>query len=320
MGHSYGLTTIKSLFGQATHCAYPECPEPLVFEDVSRGVRSIAAQISHIRSEKPGGPRYDPTYPRELLNSEENLLLLCGKHHTPVDQNDSVFTVEELLAWKAAQVAQGGGTIVSDRELADLVRTLESSLAALYEALQVAIEVDAVGGRLGGGGIIVLPLEALPEVRLPENSDPTRLAGVKVVNKGSTGIDVTSAGFEFDVGHPDGVLSPWMLGGPWCKHGFPFRLEGRSTECWYVDSATITAAVSAFVKETHRIPVRFRPFARLGDDSGEAGEWRSVIELPIWKPGTTEDTLRAMSSLDTAAPTVRPDSAQSERQIGGREG
>jgi hypothetical protein len=33
MGHSYALPTIKALFAEATHCAYLECTEPLVFED-----------------------------------------------------------------------------------------------------------------------------------------------------------------------------------------------------------------------------------------------------------------------------------------------
>ena len=88
MARNCSLPTIKALFAQATHCAYPGCNEPLVFEDASRCVRSIAVQIAHIRSEKPNGPRHEPAYPKEKINSEENLLLLCGKHHTPVDQNE----------------------------------------------------------------------------------------------------------------------------------------------------------------------------------------------------------------------------------------
>src|SRR5579884_1313782 len=138
MGHSYKLPTIKALFAQARHCAYPNCSESLVFEDPTRRIRSIAVQIAHIRSETPDGPRYDPDYPVDHLNSEENLLLLCGKHHTPVDQNESVFTTDELLEWKVAQRAQVGGTEVSDGELANLMRTLESTLSAMRAALQIA--------------------------------------------------------------------------------------------------------------------------------------------------------------------------------------
>lgn len=294
MGHAYGLPTIKALFAQAAHCAYPDCVEPLVFEDATRGIRTIAVQIAHIRSEKPGGPRYDPDYPPELLNTEENLLLLCGKHHTPVDQHESVFTIAELLVWKAAQVAQAGGTAVSDADLVDLVRTLESTLSALYDALRVAVTVDAVGGRIASGGLVVMPLEGLAHITLPDDADPTLLLGVKVVNKGSAAIDVTSAGIEIDVGHPDEILASWIFGGPWCKHGFPHRLEGRSMEHWYVDGATITATVTELAKDAPRAPVRFRPFVDLGDDTREEGEWRSALQLPIWKEGITEDRLRTM--------------------------
>lgn len=297
MGHSYGLPTIKALFAQAAHCAYPECKEPLVFEDPSRGVRSIAVQIAHIRSEKPDGPRYEAGYPHELIHTEENLLLLCGKHHAAVDQHDSVFTTAELLVWKEAQIAQVGGTTVSDADLANLVRTLESTLSALYEALRVSVSVDVVGGRIAGGGIVVMPLEGLMQVVLPEDSDPIRLLGVKVVNKGSAGIDVTSAGIEFDVGHPDEILLPWIFGGPWCRRGFPHRLQGRSTEQWYVDVDSVSATVIQIAKETQRAPVRFRPFAHLGDDTREVGPWCSPMLLPIWKEGMTEDQLRSLGSV-----------------------
>ena len=126
MGHNIKLPILKSLFAQATHCAYPNCSDPLVFEDPQRDIRTIAVQIAHIRSERPDGPRHDPDFPHDL-NDGENLLLLCGKHHTAVDQNESVFTVAELLEWKVAQVTQAGGTAVTDADLANLVRSLESS-------------------------------------------------------------------------------------------------------------------------------------------------------------------------------------------------
>jgi len=57
------LPTIKALFAEAKHCAYPNCHEPLVFEDAERGVRTIAVRIAHIRSAKTNGPRYDPENP-----------------------------------------------------------------------------------------------------------------------------------------------------------------------------------------------------------------------------------------------------------------
>jgi hypothetical protein len=39
---------------------------------------------AHIRSKKPNGPRYDPKYPKDKLDSFDNLILLCPNHHGPV--------------------------------------------------------------------------------------------------------------------------------------------------------------------------------------------------------------------------------------------
>jgi len=111
---SYTPLTIKTLFGQASTCAYPGCGNPLIFED--RGAKTVTAEIAHIRSEKIGGPRHDPTF-TDAIDGPGNLLLLCGVHHKPVDRQDSLYPVAELEGWKAAQVARAGsGTAISDAD------------------------------------------------------------------------------------------------------------------------------------------------------------------------------------------------------------
>ncbi|MEU2131457.1 hypothetical protein [Streptomyces sp. NPDC018352] len=122
MGRSYSEKTIKLLFGSASRCAYPECAEPLVFKD--RGRLTVVAQVAHIRSEKLNGPRHDPDYDEALLDSFENLLVLCGKHHLPVDQHESIYSVEELEDWKAIQTAQTG-RILSVGEVPEIIAALE---------------------------------------------------------------------------------------------------------------------------------------------------------------------------------------------------
>jgi hypothetical protein len=112
VARSYSHQTIKLLFARARECAYPGCGERLVLEH--RGRLTVVAEIAHIRSEKPDGPRYDPTYPASLINDEQNLLLLCGKHHKPVDDHESAYPVDELLDWKRTQVA-----VMSDQNLSD---------------------------------------------------------------------------------------------------------------------------------------------------------------------------------------------------------
>ena len=54
MGRNYTNPTIKTLFGEASTCAYPGCNEPLIFRD--RGKATAIAEIAHIRSETPAGP------------------------------------------------------------------------------------------------------------------------------------------------------------------------------------------------------------------------------------------------------------------------
>ncbi len=90
MGHAYRDVTLKILFGAAPFCAFPECSEPAVFG--SGGTRKIVLQIAHIRSERPAGPRSDPTFPLDLIDKHGNLLLLRGKHHPVVDANESTYT------------------------------------------------------------------------------------------------------------------------------------------------------------------------------------------------------------------------------------
>lgn len=115
VARSYTQTTIKELFGEASECAYPDCDEPLIFRD--RGNATAVAEIAHIRSETPGGPRHDPNYAGDI-NGPDNLLLLCGKHHRPVDRHEQAYSIEELEVWKQAQRASAGsGTPVSDADI-----------------------------------------------------------------------------------------------------------------------------------------------------------------------------------------------------------
>ena len=60
------------------------------------GLDSIVGDEAHIRSPKPNGPRYEDGYPKELLDTYANLILLCKAHHKLVDDNWAVFPVDAL--------------------------------------------------------------------------------------------------------------------------------------------------------------------------------------------------------------------------------
>ncbi|MEV5439481.1 hypothetical protein AB0K80_26220 [Streptomyces sp. NPDC052682] len=132
MGRTYTEKTIKLLFGTATHCAYPGCNSRLIFKD--RELYTATAQIAHIRSEKENGPRYDADYPSDSINEFENLLLLCGEHHPPVDRHESLYPVEELLEWKERQSRQGE-RLVAGAELAAIERLLNQKAPITSDAI-----------------------------------------------------------------------------------------------------------------------------------------------------------------------------------------
>ncbi|MFV0461346.1 MAG: hypothetical protein ACK5MT_21540 [Actinomycetales bacterium] len=100
---SISSATIKVLWsGAHGQCSFRGCPQELVDEatDVTTGEKhkNPVGEQAHIRSPKPGGPRHDPEYPVEKLDSYENLILLCPTHHTMVDANNGAnYTVGQLV-------------------------------------------------------------------------------------------------------------------------------------------------------------------------------------------------------------------------------
>lgn len=137
---SYTGVTIKTLFGQARTCAWPDCEQPLIFED--RRATTVVAEIAHIRSEVAAGPRHDPTFTGNI-DGPENLLLLCGVHHKPVDRQASIYSIAELEAWKAAQRAgAGAGTIISDADAKAFSGLTPQEQAAITDLARLTTRVE----------------------------------------------------------------------------------------------------------------------------------------------------------------------------------
>ncbi|OLT18746.1 hypothetical protein BJF80_14205 [Serinicoccus sp. CUA-874] len=141
MSRNYTKLTIKLLFGQARQCGYPGCRTPLIYED--RGRKTVVAEIAHIRSEAPGGPRHDPGFVGDL-DGPDNLLLLCGVHHKPVDRHDAIYSVEELEAWKKAQ-AEGadGGVAIADEDVVRFIRLSTEERTAIDRLARLAYRLEA---------------------------------------------------------------------------------------------------------------------------------------------------------------------------------
>lgn len=269
-----------------------------MFEDPDRGVRSVSVQIAHIRSAKPTGPRHDPDYPKDKLNSDENLLLLCWTHHHPVDDDESKYTTEELMEWKKNQVTDRGGFIVQDDDIISIVSKLESSLDELVKATRLQMEVRFAGGRRLGDAaatVIRIDLDGLSEFeqRAGHLFRPGRLIGIEVVNRGPVGAEVQAAGFDID--HGPGQPGPWhysYVSNDLTEWKIPGRVDGNTTRSWFETEDRIRIFVDMLYTTRGLVPKRFRAWADLGNGDQLQGEWIARGDLPIWGPGVGEAELR----------------------------
>jgi hypothetical protein len=258
----YAELTIKLLFGSASTCAYPGCAAELLFRD--RGKLTVVVQIAHIRSEKKKGPRHVPSYPKESLHSFENLLLLCGKHHPPVDQHESVYTVEELEQWKACQVAQTG-TQLSTSESRQVIEQILQKWAELTE---VKVAVELRGGRSVPNGVITGPLDSLMKVQSDDFNEQTYIV-VQVSNAGYVPVTVSAAGVEYSYQPGESVglehrfdlrvdaagsVAGWTSG----------RLPNHSESNWCCRSEAVFNGLREVYGVHGSLPGYVRPYVELG--------------------------------------------------------
>lgn len=91
------VQTIKRLFGESGNlCAFPNCTLPIVTDSAPAG------EVCHIKGSKPGSPRYDSAQSDDERHGYENLVLMCGFHHSVIDSDEVSYTVERLLQIKSA--------------------------------------------------------------------------------------------------------------------------------------------------------------------------------------------------------------------------
>lgn len=91
--------TRKLLWGKSgSRCAM--CRHVLYVDATPNDDESIVGEECHIISKKENGPRFDPTYSKDKLDSYENLILLCLIHHKQVDDQDTTYTAEILKGIK----------------------------------------------------------------------------------------------------------------------------------------------------------------------------------------------------------------------------
>lgn len=73
---------------------FPGCAHAIIQGEV------VIGEICHIRAASPGGPRYDLTQSEEDRHAFDNLIIFCPTHHTWVDRDPDLYTVEKLQEMK----------------------------------------------------------------------------------------------------------------------------------------------------------------------------------------------------------------------------
>jgi hypothetical protein len=81
-------------------CAFPACDALLVKLSAFGTHPVVTGEAAHIVSETPDGPRGKHVLAPGEHNKHTNLLFLCSPHHTEVDAQPEVYTVERLRQMK----------------------------------------------------------------------------------------------------------------------------------------------------------------------------------------------------------------------------
>lgn len=101
MDRSYFDSDIKLLWGYAAGmCSFPGCRTQVLAKSTGTDAAAVLGFICHISAHSSGGPRYDSSLPSSAVDRYENLILLCGHHHTLVDKQPNTYTSDDLKKWK----------------------------------------------------------------------------------------------------------------------------------------------------------------------------------------------------------------------------
>nr|WP_309575261.1 HNH endonuclease [Moraxella osloensis] len=95
--------SMKILWASAAgRCSFEGCNIELVQQPECNIDRHLIGEMAHIKGDKAGSLRYDPTQDDKERHGYENLILLCPTHHTMIDkkENENYYTVDLLKQMK----------------------------------------------------------------------------------------------------------------------------------------------------------------------------------------------------------------------------
>lgn len=131
-------TAIRVWTAAGGMCSFDGCRQDLLEHESRR----LQGEIAHIVATSSEGPRGDARASSDQLHASSNLLLLCPNHHTEVDADPEIWTIERLHDLKDRHETW----VAEQREQGDPM-PLEFGSAYLLNARRVLLDPAARGVR-----------------------------------------------------------------------------------------------------------------------------------------------------------------------------
>jgi hypothetical protein len=93
-------TKLLLAFRSGDRCAFPGCDTALTVDGQQSGP-VLTGEAAHIAGDNDGAARYDPAMTDEQRNHYDNLIYMCGDHHTRIDKQEADFPDTLLTEIKA---------------------------------------------------------------------------------------------------------------------------------------------------------------------------------------------------------------------------
>ena len=143
MSQSISQKDQKILYGKASgKCSF--CKKDLVSGPSNS---DQIGQMAHIIAKAEKGPRYDSSYPKDKLNTYENLILLCPNCHAKIDHSSEEYPAE-LLRRKKEEHEKW-----CERNLGKNISSVN------FPELDVAAKAIATGEYLAASGFQLTPIK-----------------------------------------------------------------------------------------------------------------------------------------------------------------
>lgn len=200
---SIGVAERKKLWGLARNeCAFPSCSVRLLEHLADAAVEGnegetggtsgetvVIGEEAHIRSGQEGGPRYDANYDSKLIDTYENLILLCPTHHTLIDKdNGRGFSVRDLVKMRRGhehataredRLQRAYAAYLADQWLQDnkvLFEAVELNGPSV-ESMFVDVPIAAPAGTAAGKTVAEIHAAAPVDIEARDSNNELEVAG-----------------------------------------------------------------------------------------------------------------------------------------------